>query len=377
MKNINSIISGITTTVLCLVMSFSVFGQDKVDLNLATKVGENFIKMNGRIALSGEAGSLQRVQTDKFPNLYIFNADGHGWIIVSGDKRMQPILGFSDEGTFDPNDMAPAAEMIIGGYDYVVDSIVRYNARATDESVRQTWIDLENGYYREVKGNRDEPQPQYPLAYGPLVRTSWRQGEGDYNQFCPWYDLPNYGTRKKTKTGCVATAMAQILYYFKTNITNKTIEAPFLSNLNDSRVYQIKDANDSVIISQRYTPNSSFNNYRKYSFDIGNWDYSKASTKELAAKMMLDCGLSVYTRYGLSTSYAYLTQALSSLKNHFDFTNAMKYNRNNYNSQDWNNILQKSIYNNMPILYSGKGVAGISSNGSLLIGGHAYIIDAY
>ena len=116
MKNINSIISGITTAVVCLVMSISVFGQNKVDLNLATRVGENFIKMNTNVKLSGREGSLQLVQTDKFPNLYIFNADGKGWIIVAGDKRMQPILGFSDEGTFDPNDMAPAAEMIIGSY---------------------------------------------------------------------------------------------------------------------------------------------------------------------------------------------------------------------------------------------------------------------
>lgn len=383
MKTIDNRIARTLVLVVSLILSFPVFGQnaDAVDLRLASRVGENFIKLNGHIALSGEPGSLRRVETDKFPNLYIFNADEHGFIIVAGDKRVQPILGFSDEGTFDPNDMSPAAEMIIGGYDYVVDSMVRYNVRATDESVRQAWIDLENGYYREVKGNRDNPQPQYPLAYEPLIRTSWGQGNSDYstswqnnyNQFCPWERV--YSSKYKVKTGCTSTAMAQILYYFKVNIPSKTISACFLKNQNDPIVYYFNDASNQEITSQKYDGDESFSSYQHYSFNIGNWDYSKSNTRELAAKMMLDCGLTINTRYGKNGSGAFCKSALNSFRVHFGFYNAKGYNINgNFSGFDYLNpdkivdTLKKYISNKVPLYYEGSTRSG---------GRHAFIIDGY
>ena len=378
MKNINNIISGITTAVVCLVMSMSVFGQNKVDLNLATRVGENFIKMNGRVALSGEAGSLQRVQTDKFPNLYIFNADEHGFIIVAGDKRVQPILGFSDEGTFDPNDMAPAAEMIIGSYDYEVDSMVRYNVRSVDESIRQAWIDLENGYYKEVKDFRDE-ESEYPLAYGPLIKTRWGQGDynpnkwpGNYNQFCPWVLRESDNAHFNALTGCAATAMAQILYYFNVNLSLKTITARFLKKRNDNYRYCYKDFYNVEIYSQKYY-NDSYENYIPYEFEIGGWDYSKSSTKELAAKMMRDCGLSVNMRYGLTGSGAKYTDAYNSFKLHFGFDNAEKeYTIGSFNDEMHVKKFQKHIVNNIPIYYRGCRRVNATTTSA-----HAFIIDGY
>ena len=377
MKTIDNKIARTLALVVSLMLSFPVFGQnaDAVDLRLASRVGENFIKLNPNIALSGEPGSLRRVETDKFPNLYIFNADEHGWIIVAGDKRVQPILGFSDEGTFNPNDMAPAAEMIIGSYNYVVDSMLRYNVRSVDESVRQAWIDLENGYYREVKGNRDDPQPQYPLAYGPLIKTRWGQGDrdpnkwpGNYNQFCPWVLRASDNAHFNAVTGCTATAMAQILYYFNVNLSIKTITARFLKKSNDNYVYCYNDSHNREIYSQKYH-NDSYENYTPYEFEIGGWDYSKSGTKELAAKMMRDCGLSVNMRYGLTGSGAKYTDAYNSFKLHFGFDNAEKeYTTGSFNDEIHVKKFQKHIVNNIPIYYR-----GCSNKGSY----HAFIIDGY
>jgi hypothetical protein len=368
-------------------MSFPVFGQnaDAVDLRLASRVGENFIKLNPGVALSGEPGSLRRVETDKFPNLYIFNADEHGFIIVAGDKRVQPILGFSDEGTFDPNDMAPAAEMIIGCYDYVVDSMVRYNVRSTDESVRQAWIDLENGYYRLEKGTRDGSQPEYPSAISPLTTTKWGQGmtgdglyepqingdwHGNYNQFCPWFIFQETHTGR-AYTGCVATAMAQLLYHFKTYIPQTTISACFLKKPNDNvHDFMLYDNRDSLIHAQ---PASIFNVTwgQHYNFDIGGWDYSKSNTKELAAKMMLDCGLSVYMMYGTAMhggSGAPDRLALASFINNFGYEDAEKKDRFWYSDNAWKHLLMKYISNEVPLYYG-----GVDNDGE----GHAYILDGY
>lgn len=409
MKNINSIISGITIAVVCLVMSFSVFGQNRVDLNLATRVGENFIKMNGRIALSGEAGSLQRVQTDKFPNLYIFNADGHGFIIVAGDKRVQPILGFSDEGIFDPNDMAPAAEMIIGNYDYVVDSMVRYNVRSLDESVRQAWFDLENGYYREVKSNREE-EPQYPLVVSPLTTTKWGQGSpypngwsNNWNQFCPRYDANQNGTIDANEncraiTGCSATAMAQLLYYFKVNIPSTPITKHFYSNWYEvtppsTTFYYFNGKyydyfhlilNNNIYsqgCKQPWFPNY---NYTEYNFYIGSWDYSRSYTRELAAKIMLDCGLSIQAMYGLNGTGAYRSDALAAFKTQFGFDQAELYEKHWYHnnnwyydgSNGWNRKLMKYISKDVPLFYSGARYKTMP-NGTTKREGHDYILDGY
>ena len=388
MKNRNYIISRITTAVVCLVMSFSVFGQDKVDLNLATRVGENFIKMNDGIALSGEAGSLQRVQTDKFPNLYIFNADGHGFIIVAGDKRMQPILGFSYESAFDPNDMAPAAEMIIGGYDYVVDSLVRNNVRATDESVAQAWRDLERGYYESNdKGDRED-EPEYPLAYGPLIRTDWGQGEpgdglylesgdwfGDwhnnYNQRCPWTELEEINNGSihtyRAITGCTATVMAQLLYYYNKNLPYSYSSFPFRSY--DNHTYYLIDMN-GVKQHSVFDPMCT-NNNNNYYFEVGGWNYSQSNTMDFATKMMLDCGLLLGTAYGLIASSAPFEVLLSSLKYYFGFSKAEIKERNNYDYNSWIIELKKSICATMPICYRGNRNSGNNEPG------HVYILDGY
>lgn len=368
----NNRIARTIVLVVSLMLSFPVFGQnaDAVDLRLASRVGENFIKLNPGVALSGEPGSLRRVETDKFPNLYIFNADDIGFIIVAGDKRVQPILGFSDESTFDPNDMAPAAEMIIGGYDYVVDSMVRYNVRSTDESIRQAWIDLENGYYQERKGTRDE-EPQYPLAYGPLLTTSWEQGsmtnwENNYNQYCPWTDNDGNGDTilYRAITGCVPTAMAQILFHYKKNLSPQTYSLPFFSK--DNLYYYLEDIHGNTV-------RSGLGSSYPREFEIGGWNYSQSNSKKLAAKMMIDCGLLVNAQYGFNDTRADEADVLPYFQNEFGFSQATQIFRVDYNYDDWTKELKKSISNTMPICYGGTGRTGATSPS----GGHEYVLDGY
>jgi hypothetical protein len=391
MKNINSIISGITTAVVCLVMSFSVFGQNKVDLNLATRVGENFIKMNTNVRLSGREGSLQRVQTDKFPNLYIFNADGQGWIIVAGDKRIPPILGFSDVGTFNPNNMAPAAEMIVGGYDYVVDSLVRYNVRATDESVALAWRDLEEGYYKEEKGVQDE-EPKYPLSYGPLISDpTFYQGSIDhwqdsYNKYCPKYEDVANNRIYKAYTGCSATSMAQLIYHYKRkpkDIQNIIVEGNSVRAFrgtfsNEGNVQLILMGIDEQDHTFQPYP-SALNNL----FEYYDWNYSdKRSYVEQSARLMYYCGLRIRSGYKLNKQIiqhpgepdeivlsgetsATLDNIQRVLQTSFSFPKAFIKPQDNSN---WNDTLKKYISHDIPLIYSAE-----KNNGR----GHQYIIDGY
>ena len=411
MKTIENRIARTIVLVVSLMMSFSVFGQNdnSVDLNHARCVGENFIKLNPDIKLSGESSSLKRVETDKFPNLYIFNVEGGGSIIVAGDKRVQPILGFSDEGTFDPNNLPPAAEMIIGCYDYVVDSVVRNNIRVTDETIVQAWKDLENGYYQEEKCAREE-ETDYPLVYWPIITTTWNQGsldnwgwQGDYNNYCPVYEDVIHGINVAVKalTGCGATAMAQLMYYYKRkpqDIQNKTInlnnvptEIPaFTGSFSLTGNLQLRlDRID--VENHRFV--DCWGDGNLHWFEFHNWEYPSnyvqiINETECAAKMMYYCGLRIASEYkvnktdvynnnqwidtqftGETTSY--LDDIRDVLRTSFIFPDTFIKSREYDDVPNWDDTLKKYISHNVPLIY--RGQRGIVSG----TGAHFYIIDGY
>ena len=119
------------------------------------------------------------------PEFFIFNDEANGgYVIVSGDAQAPEVLGYSYSGTFDP-DNAPSNMLAwLEGY---------------AEQIR---------YLQIHKG----PSPDTHLVVGdpiePLIMTKWSQNE-PYNLMCPMYN----GYR--CVTGCVATAMAQVMYYHK------------------------------------------------------------------------------------------------------------------------------------------------------------------
>ena len=120
------------------------------------------------------------------PLYYVFDrGTSEGFIIVSGDDQTRPILGYTDHGTFDYTTLPENA---------------RY------------WIDYLTDQLQAVRENPDmaEPVADVPThdAVEPLVKTKWNQGS-PYNLTCP-----DYFGQGRSVTGCVATAMAQLLYYW-------------------------------------------------------------------------------------------------------------------------------------------------------------------
>lgn len=358
-------------------MSFPVIGQNDnaVDLNLARRVGENFIKMNPDIKLSGERGSLKRVETDKFPNLYIFNADEHGYVIVAGDKRVRPILAYSYNGSFNSNDMAPAVEMIVGGYDYVVDSIVRYNVRATDESIAQAWKNLENGYCERSGANSNL---DIPLKIKPLIKTHWDQDS--YNQLCP-YTIDNNGNPNQfAVSGCDAVAMGQILYRY--NIPKKTIPCPFYHNT-ETLYYTVKDQNGQYEqIASRLCPYNPSNSQCEEDPNISmnmndltiDWNYS-LSEEELAPRIIRDCAFAAHAQFGINgtgiwpvSNCEYLGSVLDAFRNAFGFEYAEYYNVTQSSIENDKLTIRAHLAKKIPIFYGGENSTG---------GSHGYVIDAY
>ena len=136
--------------------------------------------------------------------------------------------------------------------------------------------------------------------YGGKINYS-----NNYNQYCPWTDNDGDGDTilYRALTGCVPTAMAQLLYHYKKNLPTTEYDKLFLSK--DGLIFHLQDKYGSPASSNlMYLVNNDHfefvdpNHVFSYKFDLFGWDYSQSNSKKLAAKMMRDCGLLILAKYG-------------------------------------------------------------------------------
>ena len=264
--------------------------------------------------------SLRRAQQNVSMDgaFYIFNAEGNGgFVIVSADDRTEAILAYADQGYFDTS--------------------------AMPENVRK-WLE---GYAEQIKalGNsevKSVPRRTEKAAVEPLITCHWNQGS-PYNLRCP---DDEEGT---SVTGCVATAMAQVMYYhqwpqeatavipaYKT--WEKGLDMPELPAI----VFKWDKMKD------------------EYKYD------ETGEAAEAVAELMLYCGQAVEMDYTSSGSAANVSAA--TMIYYFGYSKTAKdVSRRNYTTLDWENMIYNEVYNCRPVLYGGSSTSG----------GHEFVIDGY
>ena len=263
-------------------------------------------------------------------NLYVFNvANDKGFVIVANDDRAFPILGYSNSGTLDIQNMPDNMRAWLQGY---ADEIA-WAQQHGGGSVQKTPSDN-----RPVKA---------PIT--PMIASRWSQST-PYNNLCPEYYYN--GNYYKSVTGCVATAMAQVMYYHKW--PEKTVaEIPSYT----SSAYGIFQ--DAIPAE---TPIDWAN-----MLDVYSSGYSDAEATAIA-QLMHYCGVSVKMNYGPSSG-AYSHSVASALKNYFDYnTETTTYiSRSFYSYDDWVNMMYNELTQARPVVY------GAQSSG----GGHEFVVDGY
>lgn len=252
---------------------------------------------------------------------YIVNDNANSrFVIVSADERMAEILGYSDNGTFDTTTAPPALLAIIDDYNR------QYNL-------------LVSGAIN-VKRKRERKKVE---AIPYFIKTKWDQDE-PFNNECP---LDENGNR--CVTGCVATAMAQVMNYYQYPHTESK---GFVSYEGGNDFFSPK-------ISQ------SFN----YDDLVINWDnivndYSAnvtAEQKEEVAKLMHACGVAVYMSYGNQSS-ADDSDIPHAMINNFGYNPNMFFaSKDYYTLAEWNTVIQEELNAHRPILYASNA--------------HEYILD--
>ena len=200
--------------------------------------------------------------------VYVFSNNRHeGYLIVSADDKTTPLLGYADEGSFDPDNIPPAM---------------------------QGWLE---SYSRQIQFARTMPAVGMGTRAGvelpawepvePLLKTTWNQ-TAPFNKLCP------KDAKGTSVTGCVATAMAQVMAYFKYPETGQ-----------GSSSYEWSYINGKDTVTQTLSMD-----YSKITFDWDNMldNYGKSYTSAQAdavATLMQACGYGVEMNYTSNESGAY------------------------------------------------------------------------
>ncbi|MBR4803115.1 MAG: Spi family protease inhibitor, partial [Bacteroidales bacterium] len=189
--------------VIFLVLAVSLQAK-KVGLSTAKTVAEKyysgFVMKNAvntpailaytdRVTLSGEKVAI--------PCFYVFNID-RGFVIVSADDRVAPILAYSTESNFDAQNIPENVRFFLDGYRQEISSVPAMDAAVENPD----WEMLKNG---EVSCDKDAT-----VVVGPLLRTKWHQ-ENIYNSKCP---VDSAGPGGHAYVGCGAIVMGQLMRYW-------------------------------------------------------------------------------------------------------------------------------------------------------------------
>lgn len=325
---------------------------EHVSADKASQVGMNFMKQKYTfITTRGEAvkmyKSVELTQVTRRSvdnqHFYVFNLnDNQGWVLVADDDRSIPILGYSKSGEFVTENLSANIEDWLTGISSEIQYIID-NDIVADKKTTSLWKELFSGVSTEFI-NRDEK------VVNPLVQTRWNQAPY-YNDHCP-YDN-QYGER--TVTGCVATAMAQVLKYWN--------------------YPEVGSGSHSYSTSSYGTLYANFGG-TQYAWN--NMPNRVTSPNNAVATLMYHCGVSVDMSYGVAEtggSGAYVISSYTNSENcaEFAFKNYFGYKssahgemKDNTSDSQWKNMLRADLNASRPLVYAGFGN-----------GGHCFVCDGY
>ncbi|MCR9286369.1 MAG: thiol protease/hemagglutinin PrtT [Bacteroidetes bacterium] len=257
--------------------------------------------------------------------IHIFNVnESDGFVLVAGDDAIIPILGYAEKGSFDPENLPVNLAKWLDSYQREVRFAIDNKVQATSD-IKDHWEVLKNGTL-----------PNHESGDGvlPLLTTTWNQSPY-YNDDCPGGSV----------TGCVATAMAQVMNYWEYPIRGSGYHAYFELG------YGVLTAN-------------YFTTYYQW----WNMPDNVTSPNESVAELMYQCGVSVEMDYNPTSSGANPSKIKNALESFFGYDPAMQFlYKEDYSSATWNSLMVTELDASRPIFYGGYS----SSTG------HGFVCDGY
>ena len=307
-----------------------------IDRQQATQLARDFMAKNFKSSAARRAAqtiSLTSVDTGQ-SLVYAFNVEGGGFVVVAGDDCAPAILGYSETSVMDPSDMPEGMKDLFEQYQQEMQYMIANGLRsASVETLGE-----------EIK---------------PLMTSKWGQG-GPYNYMCPRYKIKNkegVWVNRLSLTGCVATAMAQILYYHKFPAEITELPGEYYNNSKGITVpaFDVSKTLDWDLMLPTYGTRNKVGGTQEQ--------------KDAVAKLLRLVGQSVNMQYTPNNSSAKGALTTYSFVNYFNYdaSTIKLIERRNYAYTDWVKMIYQEMVNGRPVLYNGQ------SNG----GGHAFVVHGY
>ena len=255
-----------------------------------------------------------------------------GFAIIANDDANSPIVGYSTDNTFTTDN--PAFAWYLSNAEIMLNNHIKPAPRPAGGGTA--------GVPSDCKKKVDH-----------MVKAKWDQGT-PYNAKCP---VSTKGGR--CLTGCVATAMAQIIHYHR---------------------YPAKG------VGTNYTwfeGKKLVLDFSKHTYDYDNMlvpnygDGYTIANKSAISTLMYDCGIAADMQYSVDASGAYLKDAAEGLRDNFDYY-AKWYGykdyptSDNYDDAKWREVIYRELSAGNPVLYAGGSYTN-STEGAF----HCFVLDGY
>lgn len=265
-------------------------------------------------------------------HFYVFNCSDGGFVIVGGDEVAEDIIGYSEKGQFDADDMPSNLKAWFGYYEQAISSAI-----AEEKSNPSGYRQVARSVFAQATSYSEIPY---------LVQTQWDQ-EDPFNNMCPKKN------GERCLTGCVATAMAQVMNYHQWPVTGTGSHSYY-----DTECRQTLSSN---FYEHTYRWDLMENKTNYYHF-------TTTEEKNAVAQLMYDCGVSVDMGYDPEGSGAFSDAIPDALIDYFGYATTARYvQKSSYSQSAWTELLYNELAAGRPILYAGDSRDG----------GHQFICDGY
>lgn len=300
--------------VLTLLLSATANYADNVDFNAALRIARTYVNISKKAAKNLKTRAAATITQQPY---YVFNDDtGKGFVVVAGDDKMGEVLAYSHEASIDMANLNPEARYLFDSYRQVYEELGKNKTLTTRAGAATKAAD----------------------AVQPLLKSKWGQ------------DYP-YSKQTQYVTGCVATAVAQVMYYHKWPAQGKGQES-------------YKVTFDNTVRSADFTKSH-------YDWDNMLPDYNRRNVttkqEDAVALLMNDVGIATNMQYTDRASGTQSYMAERALRNYFDYDASMV-TRSYEGVDNFIEIVKNELRNGFPLYISGDSKTG---------GGHAWVCDGF
>nr|NQU90680.1 C10 family peptidase [Bacteroidota bacterium] len=257
-----------------------------------------------------------------------------GFVLISAYDNVYPFLAYSFNQNYTHPEKQENFNAWMGQYAMQIQHAIAISAEA-DEKTLAAWEKYSNpDFPATIRGNFRDIEP--------MLTSTWDQGNL-YNQMCPANPA---GPGGHCYAGCVATAMGQVMYYFRYPETGTGSYAYYL---------------------QGYDTISA--NFENTSYKWDEMVNSLSGPNLAVAELLFHLGVSVDMVYGPNGSGMYNHKAAYSLGTYFKYSPETQYVYRDSTSMDWDSLLITHLDQKIPMYYAGWSVPNIN--------GHAFVVDGY